>query len=136
MIRRNIDISGDVWRTPLLLRVIYRLLRIGTFSAKFFVDVWNPETNESDVRIYINIHRKFPEDISEIESDILATVQDACIVHDIPEVDLIAPKITYSITHALANAILDDDFFNRGMLIEKYYSYTVTEDGQFIFKRR
>lgn len=136
MITRNIDISGDVWRTPLLLRVIYRLLGIGNFSAKFFVDIWNPETNESDVRIYIKIHRKFPEDISEVESDILATVQDACIIHDIPEVDLIAPKITYSITHALASAMLDDLFFECGMFIEKYYSYSVTDDGKLIFKRR
>lgn len=135
MITRNIDICGDVWETPLLLRPLYKLLRLGKYNAKFFVDIWNPKTNESDVRIYINLRRKFLEDITEIESDILATVQDACIIHDIPEVDLIAPKITYSIAHALSSAMVDENFFECGMFIEKYYSYTVTEDG-LMFKRR
>ena len=135
MITRNIDINGDVWRTPKLLRPIYKLLKLGNYNANFFVDIWNPETNETDVQIYIKLRRKFTEDITEIESDILATVQDACIIHDIPEVDLIAPKITYSIAHALSRAMVDDLFFKCGMFIEKYYTYTVTEDG-LTLKRR
>ena len=47
MIKRNIDIDGTVKEVPSILKPIYKLFGIGTLSAKFYVDIWNPETNET-----------------------------------------------------------------------------------------
>ena len=135
MIKRNIDIDGTVREVPFILKPIYKLLGIGTLSAKFYVDIWNPETNETWVDIHINFKRKKVEDITEMESEILSIVQDACLIHNIPEADIIAPKLTYAIAHPMALAMVDDIFLESDMFIEKYYTYTVDENG-LTLKRR
>lgn len=135
MIKRNIDIDGTVREVPTILKPIYKLLGIGTLSAKFYVDIWNPETNETWVDIYIQFKRKKVDDITEMESEILSIVQDACLIHNIPEADLIAPKLTYAIAHPMALAMVDDAFLESDMFIEKYYTYTVDENG-LTLKRR
>lgn len=135
MIKRNIDIDGIVREVPFILKPIYKLLGIGTLSAKFYVDIWNPETNETWVGIHINFKRKKVEDITKMESEILSIVQEACLIHNLPEADLIAPKLTYAVAHPMGLAMVDDIFLESDMFIEKYYTYTVDENG-LTLKRR
>ena len=135
MINRNVDVVGRIKVVPCILKPLYKLFGIGIYSAKFYIGIWDTETRQITTEIFIRLHRKSLEDITEIESDILSTIQDTCIIHEIDEVDLIAPKITYSIAHALSRAMVDDNVIKSGLLIEKYYNYIVTEDG-LIFKRR
>lgn len=135
MIRRNIDISGTVCEVPSILKQIYKLFGIGTLSAKFYIDIWNPETNETLVDIHIKFKRKSVEDITAMESEILSIIQNACFIHNIHEVDLIAPKLTYAVAHPMALVMVDETFLESDMFIEKYYSYTVDENG-ICFERR